>query len=88
MTRPRVATILSAREWESTFADMARATSLVRLVARAYQPSDLERRAGELDVIVAGAETAWVTPTAIKNWRSRGAGVLGLYPPHDRPGRR
>jgi Flp pilus assembly CpaE family ATPase len=88
MSRPRVATVLSAREWESSFADMARATSLVRLVARAYQPSDLEGRTGELDVIVAGAETAWVTPAAIKNWRRRGLGVLGLYPPHDRPARR
>ena len=38
------------------------------------------------DVIIAGAETAWVTPTAIKNWRKRGFGVLGLHPPHDRPG--
>lgn len=88
MTRPRVATVLSAREWESTFAAMARATSLVRLVARAYQPSDLDRRTGELDVVVAGAETAWVTPTAIKTWRSRGLGVLGLHPPNDRPAHR
>lgn len=88
MTRPRVATVLSAREWESTFAHMARATGLVRLVARAYQPSDLDLRADELDVIVAGAETAWVTPTTIKIWRNRGQGVLGLYPPNDRPARR
>jgi len=88
MTRPRVATVLSARNWEPTFADLARATSLVRLVARAYEPAELDRRAGELDVIVAGAETAWVTPSAIKSWRSRGLGVLGLHPPNDRPARR
>jgi MinD-like ATPase involved in chromosome partitioning or flagellar assembly len=88
MTRTRVATVLSAREWESTFAHLARATSLVRLVARAYQPSDLDRRSGELDVIIAGAETAWVTPTVIKSWRSRGLGVLGLHPPNDRPAHR
>ncbi len=88
MTRPRVATVLSARPWESTFADMARSTSMVRLVARAHQPSDLDRRTGELDVIIAGAETAWVTPTVIKKWRSGGSAVLGLYPPSDRPGRR
>ncbi len=88
MTRPRVATVLSAREWEPTFAGIARATGLVRLVARAYEPADLERRSGELDVIVAGAETVWVTPTAIKNWRSRGLGVLGVHPPYDRPARR
>jgi len=88
MTRPRVATVLSARQWEATFADMARATSLVRLVARAHQPADLDRRAGGIDVIVAGAETAWVTPTAIKNWRNRGLAVLGLHPPYDRPARR
>jgi MinD-like ATPase involved in chromosome partitioning or flagellar assembly len=58
------------------------------LVARAYRPSDLDRRSGELDVIVAGAETAWVTPTAIKKWRRGGLGVLGLHPPNDRPAHR
>ncbi|MDR9451376.1 MAG: hypothetical protein RI637_09185 [Acidimicrobiia bacterium] len=86
--RPRVATVLSAREWEPLFANVARSTSLVRLVARAYEPADLDRRIGELDVVVAGAETAWVTPTAIQLWRSRGLGVLGLHPPADRPARR
>jgi MinD-like ATPase involved in chromosome partitioning or flagellar assembly len=88
MTRPRVATVLTAREWETTFADLARATGLVRLITRAYEPADLDRRAAELDVIVAGAETAWVTPIVIKSWRSGGLGVLGLHPPNDRPARR
>lgn len=86
MTRPRVATVLSAREWEPAFAVLARATGVVRLVTRAYEPSDLEN--DELDVIVAGAETAWVTPTVIKTWRRRGMGVLGLHPPYDRPAAR
>jgi MinD-like ATPase involved in chromosome partitioning or flagellar assembly len=88
MTRPRVATVLSARDWETAFTDMARVTGLVRLIARAYEPADLDRRAGELDVIVAGAETAWVTPSVIKQWKRSGLGVLGLHPPHDRPARR
>ena len=39
-------------------------------------------------MIVAGAETAWVTPTAIKKWRGAGLSVLGLHPPHDRPAQR
>ncbi len=88
MSRTRVATVLSAREWESTFAQLARATGLVRLVARAYQPSDLDRHSGDLDVVVAGAETAWVTPAVIKGWRNQGLGVLGLHPPNDRPAHR
>ena len=88
MNRPRIATVLSAREWEPLFADIARSTGLVRLVARAYEPSDLDRRAGELDVVVAGAETAWVTPAAIRQWRRQGLGVLGVHPPHDRPAKR
>jgi hypothetical protein len=67
---------------------MARSTGLVRLVARAYEPVDLDFREGELDVIVAGAETAWVTPAVIKSWRSRGFGVLGLHPPNDQPAHR
>ena len=88
MNRPRVATVLSAREWEASFAGVARSTSLIRLVTRAYEPEDLDRRSGQLDVVVAGAETAWVTPVTINQWRRRGLGVLGLHPPEDRPGRR
>ena len=88
MTRPRVATILSVRPWESTFVDTARSTSLVRLVARAQHPADLDGLGGALDVIVAGAETPWVTPTIIKKWRSGGLSVLGLHPPNDRPAHR
>ncbi len=83
--RPRVATVLTAREWETNLATAARATSAIRLVARAYEPSDLS---GDLDVVVAGAETAWVTPSFIKSWQNRGVRVLGLHPPGDGPARR
>lgn len=77
--------MLTAREWETNLATAARATSAVRLVARAYEPSDVVR---EVDVVVAGAETTWVTPSWIKSWANRGVRVLGLFPPGDRPAQR
>ncbi len=48
-------------------------------------PADLERIENDVDVAVAGAETAWVTPAFIRAWRDRGLGLLGIYAPHDRP---
>ncbi|MDP8958962.1 MAG: hypothetical protein M3N51_07135 [Actinomycetota bacterium] len=82
----RVATVLSAREWEADFVALARQTAAVRLVLRAYQPEDLEE-SSELDLVVAGAETAWVTPSRLAAWRRRGLRVVGIYPAGDRPAR-
>ncbi len=78
--------MLSAREWEPALAQAARTTGLVRLVARAYEPSDLDRL--EVDVVIAGAETAWITPSFIRSWRRSGGRLLGLHPPNDRPAQR
>lgn len=83
--RPRVATVLSAREWESNLVQAARATSAVRLVARAYEPGDVAKG---VDVVVAGAETSWVTPACIKRWHMKGVRVLGLHPAGDAPAKR
>lgn len=81
----RVATVLSAREWEPTLVSQARESAAVRIVLRAYQPREIEERADEIDVVVAGAEVAWVTPNQIAGWRRVGLGVVGIYPTGDRP---
>lgn len=81
----RVATVLSAREWESRLVAMARDTAMVRLVLRAFVPDEVTTHAGEIDVVVAGAETPWVTPTRVAAWRRLGLRVVGLHPPADRP---
>lgn len=81
----RVATVLSAREWEPTLVARARETAAVRIVLRAYQPHEIEERADEIDVVVAGAEVAWVTPNQIAAWRRVGLGVVAIYPTGDRP---
>ena len=81
----RAATILSAREWESDLVAHTRETASLRLVLRAFQPGDIEARADDIDVVIAGAEVAWVTPTQIRSWRRRGLTVLGIYPTGDRP---
>ena len=83
----RVATVLSAREWEGGLVAHARETAQVRLVMRAYQPEDVERGRDDIDVVVAGAETAWVTPAQIAAWRRDGLRVVGIYPVGDMPAR-
>lgn len=82
---PRVATILSAREWEGELVGLARDTASVKLVLRAYQPDDIEKQAEDIDVVVAGAETSWVTPAQVATWRRSGLLVVGIYPAGDRP---
>ncbi len=84
---PRVATVLSAREWEAALVALARETAAVRLVLRAYQPSDIERQREEIDLVVAGAETSWLTPAVLAGWRRIGLSVVGIYPAGDRPAR-
>lgn len=81
----RVATVLSAREWEPGLVAHARDTASLRIVLRAYQPADIESRSNEIDVVVAGGEVAWVTPSQIAGWRRLGFGVIGVHPAGDEP---
>lgn len=81
----RVATVLSAREWEARLVAAARDSAAVKLVLRAYQPDEVTRRADTIDVVVAGAETPWVTPTRVAAWRRLGIRVVGVHPRADRP---
>lgn len=81
----RVATVLSARPWESELVTAARETAAVKLVMRAYQPEDIFQSYGKLDVVVVGAETAWLGPALIADWRRQGLHVIGIYPAGDRP---
>ncbi|KAA3641930.1 MAG: hypothetical protein DWP92_00230 [Armatimonadetes bacterium] len=81
----RVATVLSAREWEPSLVAHARDTASIRVVLRAFQPRDIETHASEIDVIVAGAEVAWVTPHQITTWTRLGCSVIGIHPPGDGP---
>jgi MinD superfamily P-loop ATPase len=81
----RIATVLSARDWEPDLVAHARETAAVRVVLRAYQPQEIEERADEIDLVVAGGEIAWVTPGRIASWRRLGLGVVGIYPVGDRP---
>jgi MinD-like ATPase involved in chromosome partitioning or flagellar assembly len=81
----RVATVLSARDWEPALVAHARETASVRIVVRAYQPEDIDRRFEDIDVVVAGGEVSWVTPACVSEWRSRGLAVLGVAPAGDSP---
>jgi MinD-like ATPase involved in chromosome partitioning or flagellar assembly len=81
----RVATVLSAREWEARFVAAARDSAAVRLVLRAYMPDEVSQQAEGIDVVVAGAETPWVTATRIAGWRRLGLRVVGVHQHHDAP---
>ena len=84
---PRVATVLSAREWESSFVAHAREAATVRLVLRAFVPDEVASEADRIDVVVAGAETPWVTPARLRTWRRAGLRIVGIHPRGDQPAR-
>lgn len=81
----RVATVLSAREWEPRLVAHARDSASVRIVVRAYQPQDIDRHASELDVVVVGGEVSWATPAHVASWKQHGLGVIGVIPAGDAP---
>jgi MinD superfamily P-loop ATPase len=81
----RVATVLSARDWEPDLVAHARDSASLRIVLRAFQPNDIDRRTEDIDVVVAGGDVSWVTPAHIATWRAKGLSVVGIYPAGDKP---
>ncbi|MGI9584918.1 MAG: hypothetical protein ACR2N7_04950, partial [Acidimicrobiia bacterium] len=81
----RVATVLSARDWEPGLVALARDSAAVQIVVRAYQPADIDAHIDGGDVIVAGGDVSWVTPSYIEQWRRQGVGVVGVVPAGDVP---
>ncbi|MBT8197004.1 MAG: hypothetical protein KJO84_00745 [Acidimicrobiia bacterium] len=82
----RVATVLSPREWESNLVAHAQATGAIALTQRIYLPEELDPEI--VDVVVAGAETAWVTAAQVAAWKQAGLSVVGVFPRADRPAAR
>ncbi|MBT8207473.1 MAG: hypothetical protein KJO18_04300 [Acidimicrobiia bacterium] len=60
-------------------------SAAARLVARAYRQRDIDSILDTVDVIVAGAETPWLTAPRLRYWRSRGARVMGIHAVGDLP---
>lgn len=81
----RIATVLSVREWEPALVAAARDSASVRIMVRAFQPSDIDQYIEDVDVVVVGGDTAWVTPAHVRGWRSAGVAVIGVVPAGDRP---
>jgi hypothetical protein len=81
----RVATVLSAREWESRLVATARASAAVRLVLRAFLPDEVLDRSHEVDVVVVGSETPWASAARLGAWMRAGIRVVGVHPVGDRP---
>ncbi len=84
----RVATVLSAREWEPGLVAHAREHASIRVVVRAYRPNDIDSRIDDIDVVVAGGDVSWVTPAHIERWRSSGVAVVAVVPDGDGPAER
>lgn len=81
----RVATVLSAREWEARLVAAARTTAAVRLVVRAFRPDEILERVSDIDVVVVGSEVPWATVARIAAWSRSGLRVVGVHPAGDRP---
>lgn len=82
--RPRVATVVSAGDWETNFVNMATASSMVRLVDRLESARPLSG----VEVILVSADTPWITPTTIRMWQQDGASVIGMHTRGDKPAQR
>lgn len=82
---PKVATVLSARDWEPNLVAAAQSSATVRLVGRVYQPDEIAVM--DVDVVVVGAETSWLSSARIQAWRRQGIRVVGMYPRGDSPAR-
>lgn len=80
-----VATVLSVRDWEPALVSVARDSAVLRIVVRAFRPHDIDRYVDDIDVIVVGGDTSWLTPAHIRGWRNRGPAVLGIAPVGDEP---
>lgn len=85
MTVP-IATVIGGRRWEGVLVEAARGTGLARVVARCVHPDEVTNSSAR--VVVVGSETPWLTPAVLRSWRRRGLAVVGVHPPHDRPGHR
>jgi Flp pilus assembly CpaE family ATPase len=81
----RIATVLSARPWEADLVTHAHTTARARVVLRAFEADDVDMAAHDIDVVVVGAETAWLTPARIRSWRNAGLRVVGIHAREDRP---
>ncbi len=75
--RPAVATVLSARPWEHGLVRLARSTALLRVVARAWEPSTIDGARPE--VVVVGGETAWLSRGLVDAWHRLGRFVVGVH---------
>lgn len=78
--RPTMATVMSPRPWEARLVAAAVETGLVRLVARCYNPHDVL----QVNAVVVGSETPWITASLIARWRSAHISVVGIFPQGDR----
>ncbi|NND84464.1 MAG: hypothetical protein HKN46_04885 [Acidimicrobiia bacterium] len=84
MRRP-IATVLTARPWEEALVRLAHASALGRVVARAWEPDGVD--AASPDVVVVGAETAWLGRGVVAAWQGVGRAVVGVHA-SDSPGER
>lgn len=88
ITRPTVATVVSARPWESAFVGEATSGARLRLVARIDQPGELARVAPWLDVVVVGAETPWLEQWMPDTLARLGCSTIGVHVRGDQVGAR
>ncbi len=69
-----MATVLSAHAWEADFVAHARRTGFVRVVARAFEPIDVER--ARPDIVIVGEETPWLDADVVGLWLALGTATV------------
>lgn len=85
MSRPTVATVVSARAWEAALASAATKGARIRLVARTGSAFELARTVAHTDVVVIGSETPWLEPWVFEVLSRFGVATIGVHAAGDRP---
>jgi len=74
---PTIATVVDAHPWEEALVHTARAAGLARIRRRCLGPADVEGVVDEVDAVVLGGDTPWVSAPLIAGWSARTA-VVGI----------
>lgn len=74
---PTIATVVDAHPWEEALVTTARLAGLARVRRRCIDPAEVESVVDEVDVLVVGGDTPWVSAPLLARWSSR-TSVVGV----------
>lgn len=74
---PTIATVIDAHPWEEALVRTARLGGLARVRRRCIDPAEVESVVDEVDVLIVGGDTPWVSAPLLARWSSR-TSIVGV----------